>query len=204
VKRRYVLAVLAVIPLFALAAGLALERSDASPRSFRGSTPPRGITLPDFSLRNASGEIVDADRLRGKTVLVTFLETKCKEACPIIANQIGKGLALLTLKQRGRVVAVAISTHPTDDTATSVREFLRRHRVEGKLHYLVGSERELRPVWRAFHILPALDSGDPETHSAPVRIFSPAGEWVSTLHPGIDLTPLNLANDALAAGEMIR
>ena len=200
-KRPYLLAVWAVIPLVALAVGFALQRTDASPRSFRGSTPPAQVLLPRFTLRNYSGEVVRADRLRGKTVLVTFLETKCTEACPIIADQIGKGLNLLAADDRQRVAALAVSTHPHDDTPASVRAFLRRHRVEGKLRYLIGSERELRPVWSAFHILPAFDSGDADMHSAPVRIFNPSGTWVSTLHPGIDLTPRNLANDALAALE---
>jgi hypothetical protein len=38
-------------------------------------------------------------------------------------------------------------------------------------------------------------------HSAPVRVYDGRGRWRSTLHPGVDLTPANLAHDLrLAAG----
>jgi protein SCO1/2 len=166
---------------------------------YRGSITPGNIRLPAFTLNEWNGKRVDSRSLRGKVVLVTFLETKCKEACPIIADQIGMGLERLSASERGRVYAVAISTHPGDDTAGNVREFLRVHRVLGELHYLIGTETRLRPVWRSFHIMAAFDSGDADTHSAPVRIFNRSGKWVSTLHPSVDLTPANLAHDVRVA-----
>jgi protein SCO1 len=166
---------------------------DADP--YRGSDVPAGAFLPRFSLRNYTGELVRSESLHGKVVLVTFLESRCKEACPVIAAEIAQGLALLAAAERRRIAAVAVSVHPRDDTPRSVRAFVRRHRLLGRLYYLIGSERELRPVWRKFHILSALESGDADTHSGPVRLFNRDGEWVTTLHPGVDLTPENLAHD---------
>jgi cytochrome oxidase Cu insertion factor (SCO1/SenC/PrrC family) len=184
-----------------LARGSASEPGPVRPEAgpFRGSLIPGNIRLPAFALREWNGRLVESRSLRGRVVLVTFLETKCREACPIIADQIGMGLNRLRASERKRVYALAISTHPRDDTAASVREFLRVHRVLGQLHYLVGTEARLRPVWKSFYILAALDSGDADTHSAPVRIFNPNGKWVSTLHPGVDLTPANLAHDVRVA-----
>jgi protein SCO1/2 len=173
--------------------------SSSSAEDFRGSSPPEGIGLPDFTLHEHSGAVTQSDDLRGKVVLVTFLDTQCSEACPVIAGQIGIALQGLMGDERRRVVALAISSDPAEDTPASVRAFLRLHRVEGELRYLVGSEKELRPVWDAFHVLPSADTGDDELHSAPVRIFAPDGDWVSTLHAGADLTPENLAHDIRAA-----
>jgi protein SCO1/2 len=184
-----------------LARGSEAERGlvgpDAGP--YRGSITPGNVRLPAFTLTEWNGRTVSARSLGGKVVLVTFLETKCREACPIIADQIGMGLDRLSPSERRGVYALAISTHPRDDTRASVRGFLRVHRVLGRLHYLIGTEAQLRPVWRAFHIWAALDSGDADTHSAPVRIFDRTGRWVSTLHPGVDLTPANLAHDVRVA-----
>jgi cytochrome oxidase Cu insertion factor (SCO1/SenC/PrrC family) len=205
VKRLLVIA----LPLAVLVAGVValLARGSGSepglvgPEAgrFRGSLTPGTVRLPAFALREWNGRRVDSRSLRGRVVLVTFLETKCREACPIIADQIGMGLNRLTPSERLRVYALAISTHPRDDQAGSVREFLRIHRVLGRLHYLIGTEARLRPVWDSFYILAALDSGDADTHSAPVRIFNPEGKWVSTLHPGVDLTAANLAHDVRLA-----
>ncbi|MEP7334151.1 MAG: SCO family protein [Actinomycetota bacterium] len=155
--------------------------------------------MPEFRLRDYTGRTFGNQQLRGRAVLVTFLETKCRAACPILAGQIGDALRLLPPDERGSVVAVAISTHPRDDTRASIRAFLRAHRVLGRMHYLLGTEAELRPVWRAFFVLSALDSGDRDTHSASVRVFDRRGRWISTLHPRVDLTAENLAHDARAA-----
>ena len=195
------LAVLVAGGVAFLARGSGSETGLVGPESgpYRGSITPGNIRLPAFTLKEWNGNRVNSRRLRGKVVLVTFLETKCEEACPIIADQIDMGIERLRASERRRVFAVAISTHPGDDTPANVREFLRVHRVLGDLHYLIGTETRLRPVWRSFHILPALDSGDANTHSAPVRIFNRSGKWVSTLHPGVDLTPANLAHDVRVA-----
>lgn len=195
------LAVLLAGAVAFLARGSASETGLVGPGAgpYRGSINPGNVRLPAFTLNEWNGRRVDSRSLRGKVVLVTFLETKCKEACPIIADQIGIGLQSLSASERRHVYALAISTHPRDDTPASVREFLRVHRVLRELHYLVGTEARLRPVWRSFHILAALDSGDADTHSAPVRIFNRDGKWVSTLHPGVDLTPANLAHDVRVA-----
>jgi cytochrome oxidase Cu insertion factor (SCO1/SenC/PrrC family) len=166
---------------------------------FRGSTPPEGFTLPAFELRDHTGAIVRSTELREKIVLVTFLDSQCTEACPVIAGHIGTALDQLTPEERPRVAAIAVTTDPGEDTPASVEAFLARHRVEGELRYLVGSEDELRPLWEAFRILPSLDSRDDEIHSAPVRIFDQEGAWVATQHAGVDLTPTNLVHDIRVA-----
>jgi cytochrome oxidase Cu insertion factor (SCO1/SenC/PrrC family) len=167
--------------------------------AYRGSPPPSGVELAPFDLRDHTGTRVSRDDVDGKVVLLTFLESKCKEACPIIAAQLAEAMKRLAPEQRRQVVAIAISTHPTDDTPANVRAFLRAQGAEGTLRYLVGSERELRPVWERFGVLSALDSGDADTHSASVHVYDRSGEWVASLHPGIDLTPANVVHDVRVA-----
>ena len=182
---------------------LAVSRPEGSP-AVRGSQPPARIELPRFSLRDEQGRLVSSGDLAGKAVIVTFLDTKCRESCPIIADQIRQALAQLSSADRADTAALAISVQPDVDEPASVRSFLRRHRVEGSLRYLVGSETALRPVWNAFQVLPALDSGSSDIHSAPVRVYDRAGVWISTQSAGADLTPANLAHDvgvALQTGD---
>lgn len=184
----------------AVGAGIAWFVGRDGEESYRGSQPPVRIELPAFSLRDANGDRLASADLAGKVVLVTFLDTKCTDACPIIGEQLREGLSLLDDGERNDTVAIAISVQPNDDTPAAVRAFLRRHRVERTLFYLTGSEAELRPVWRAFQVLPALDTGSSDIHSAPVRIYDRNGIWVSTLNAGVDLTPENLAHDVRTAG----
>lgn len=188
-----VLGGLAVV--LAVALGLLLTRG-GSAADFRGSRPPDGLSLPSFQLRDQDGREVSSEDLRGKAVAVTFLDSECTEACPIIAAQMGQ--AVRTLGD-GKVEAVAITVDPVGDTPKRVDTFLRRFRAQRELRYLDGSLAELRPVWKAFAVLPAVDSGRSNIHSAPVRIYDKEGRWRSTLNSGADLTTANLAHDLRAA-----
>jgi protein SCO1 len=174
---------------------LGVASPDGADPDVRGSRPPARIELPRFSLPTYNGSTADSRGLRGKAVVVTFLDTKCREACPIIAEQIRSALRRLTRNERRDTVALAISVQPEVDTPAAVRAFLQRHGATGALLYLIGSEAELRPVWDDFQVLPALDSGSSDIHSAPVRIYDRDGVWISTLSTGADLTPANLAHD---------
>jgi cytochrome oxidase Cu insertion factor (SCO1/SenC/PrrC family) len=168
--------------------------------AYRGSEPPVRIELVDFALRDHDGRIVRSSGLRGEVVVLTFLDSQCTESCPVIASQIGRAYDLLSAAERRRVFAVAISTDPKEDTAASVKNFLRRNRALGTLHYLGGGEPEskLRRIWKRFQILSTHESGEDTLHSAPVRIYED-GVWVATLHAGVDLTPANLAHDLRVA-----
>lgn len=201
--KRVVLAVaLLTAAVIAGVSFVVFARGDADDdRQFRGSPPPSGIELPDFELRSYTGQTIRRSDLVGKVVVITFLETKCKEACPIIAWEVARAVDALPDAVQERSAFIAVSTHPTDDTALSVRRFLTDRHAVGKLDYLIGSERELRPIWNAFSILSAMDSGDADTHSATVRVFDQSGIWVSTLHAGVDLTPANLTHDVIEAAQ---
>jgi cytochrome oxidase Cu insertion factor (SCO1/SenC/PrrC family) len=168
------------------------------PRAYRGSEPPAGIRLPAFTLRDYRGDVVDTRALRGKVVLVTFLDTDCKTKCPIFASDIGAALRLLPGSERRHVVALALTVNPARDTPVSVRAFLRRRHAVG-LDFLLGTTRQMRPIWRAFHIVAATETGNADVHSSDVRVYDRSGIWVSTLHVPVDLTPANLAHDIRVA-----
>jgi protein SCO1/2 len=136
--------------------------------------------------------------LRGRVVLVTFLDTDCKTKCPIVAAAVGAGLRMLQPSDRKRVTPLAITVDPPVDTPRRIRSFLARRHALG-LDYLIGTTRQLRPVWKAFGVLSAVETGDADLHSSDVRIFDQRGIWVSTLHASVDLSPANLAHDLVVA-----
>jgi protein SCO1 len=199
-------AVAVVLPLLVIGIVVAARSSGDGPMfltagqgPYRGSEPPPGIRLEPFALTSYRGNEVSSASLRSKVVALTFLESKCTEACPIIAVQIARGIDALRPPEHAQVQAVAISTQPTDDTPENVRRFLMKRRAVGRLDYLIGTESDLRPVWRRYDILSALDSGNADIHSASVHIYDRNGVWVSSLHPGIDLTPENFVHDVRRA-----
>lgn len=183
----------ALVVALAIPATVLLARGGQE-TDFRGSEPPAGLMLPPFQLSDDQGRTVRSTELRGKALAVTFLDTECTEACPIIAAQVPQALKALA-GDRSAVEALAITVDPVGDTPQRIENFLGRYRATGTLRYLDGTVAELRPVWRAFQVASSLDSGDSNMHSAPVRVYDGDGRWRSTLHPGVDLTPANLAHD---------
>ena len=193
----------ALIAAAALVAVVALRHPatrSAFPQSspYRGSIPPPGIRAPDFTLHDYRGGLASIRKLRGKVVLLSFVDTKCKDKCPIVASVMASAMRQLARNERNAVVFLLMSVDPRLDTARSIRGFLgRRHALS--LGYLVGSVEQMRPVWKAYGVLPAVDTGNANVHSSDVRIFDRRGVWVSTQHAGVDLTAVNLVHDARLA-----
>ncbi len=206
-RGRLIAAVALAASLVAAAAILALVFAPHETRAvavgppglYRGSEPPPGIRAPDFTLRDSLGGVLTMRSLRGTVVLVTFLDTACKDKCPLIAGEVAAALPRLRDSERRQVAALAITVNPRIDTPPNVARFVRVHHLTGELHYLTGSVRQLRPIWSAFHILSAFETGNADLHSADVRVFDRRGVWVSTLHTPVDLTPTNLARDLSTA-----
>jgi protein SCO1/2 len=183
----------ALVAALAIPAAVLLARGGEE-ADFRGSRPAGGLTLPPFELRDHQGRLVRSRDLRGKALAVTFLDTECTEACPIIAAQVSQAMKALG-GERSRVDALAITVDPAGDTPERIEQFLARYRATETVRYLDGTVAELRPVWRGFKVASSLDSGDSNLHSAPVRVYDGEGRWRSTLHAGVDLTPADLAHD---------
>ena len=209
-RRLLIVALGAVIVAGALVGALlATGRSGASERErqselYRGNTPPPGIRIPDVTLPSYRGGTVSLRAQEGKVVVLTFLDSKCTDACPIIAALIGRTWSLLTPAEKAQIRVYAISVNPVVDSPESVRRFLAARHALRALDWLVGPVKEMRPVWHDFGVLPATDTGNNDVHSADVRVFDRRGMWVSILHAGVDLTPANLVHDirlALDAGK---
>ena len=140
-----------------------------------------------------------SDDLRGKAVVLTFLDAQCTDACPVVAGELARAVDDLPVDERERVVVLGISTDPKEDTPAAVETFLARHQAAGRVRYLTAPQRVMEPIWDAFHILPTARTGSDSLHSIPVQIYSTDGIWRSTLTVGVDLDRRNLVHDVRVA-----
>jgi protein SCO1/2 len=115
----------------------------AAPQTLSGDAP-----APDFALRNARGRIVRLSQFRGRAVLLTFIYSRCADVCPLIVDNLST--AQEQFGDRAQIVAVSVD--PRGDTPRAVRAFLRAHEMTGRMEYLLGSRRELAPVWQRYGI----------------------------------------------------
>jgi protein SCO1/2 len=154
---------------------------------FEGAIMPRGVRAPDFELRDQDGEPISMRRLRGKPVLVTFLYTTCQDSCPIMAQTV-RG----ALDQLGHdLPAIAVAVDPPRDTPERAQAFLSKQRALGRIDFVLGSRRDLRPVWDGFFVQPQSVTQD---HDARLTLVDAKG-FQRVGYPGAEATPERLAHD---------
>jgi protein SCO1 len=126
---------------------------------WEGAVRPPGARLPDFSLTTQDGDEVTAPSLRGRPLVVTFIYSTCRDTCPAQVQSIRGALDDL-----GRdVPVVGVSVDPANDTPASARSFLLEQSMTGRMEFLLGTQSELEPMWKAFGIAPQRRGRD---HSA--------------------------------------
>jgi len=167
-------ALVAVIGVFAISRisaqtdGPQVVHAPDSP--FRGGTLPPRVHAPQFTLSDENGKRVTMEEYRGKPVAITYTYTHCKETCPLQAQMI-RG-ALDDLSPRERIPALAISVDPFGDTKSSARAFVARAKLTGRMRYVLGTRRQLQPVWRGFAIQPQLRDSE---HQALITLVDRKG-----------------------------
>jgi len=115
---------------------------------------------PSFTLSDQAGESVSRKGLRGRPILLTFLDSRCTQECPIQGRQLASILRRLPLAERPTLVVVSVD--PSGDTPASIRAATRKWGLAGPWawHWLNGSAPQLHAVWRRYGIRVDPSSGD--------------------------------------------
>jgi protein SCO1/2 len=183
--------------LFAVIGVFAISRIDAQSDSpavihtkdspFRGGSLPSGVHAPEFTLTDQDGKRVSMAEYRGKPVVVTYLYTHCKETCPLQAQMIRGALDDLGHD----IPALAVSVDPFRDTPASARAFNRKAKMSGRLRWVLGTRRQLQPLYRGFAIQPQLRDSE---HQAYITLVD--GKGLQRVAVAINQTsPEDLAHD---------
>jgi protein SCO1/2 len=144
------------------------------PSAFAGTEVGDRRTAPGFALRDQDGRLLRLADERGRIVLATFLYTHCPDVCPLIAENLNEALRELG-SARGGVRVFAVSVDPARDTPAAVRSYARIHRLLPQFHYLIGSRKELRPVWHAWHVSAVARDPDLVDHTAYTALIDQDG-----------------------------
>jgi protein SCO1/2 len=165
--------------------------STVGSNQLEGPTLPPHLVAKNFSLTDQNGQRISLSQYRGHVVVLTFMHSLCKGACPLMANQILG--ALNELPDGGRnVPTMAISVDPKQDTPANRRKFLARMHLTGRMNFLNGPLPYMWKVWHDYYIEPEI--GPTENHSAFVLLIDKRGIW-RIGYPVSDLTPESLAHD---------
>ena len=198
---------LGLIILGAAPMAAAQASPDADPilaESIAGSSAPLNFPAKDFRLTDQHGRAVSLASLRGKVVLLTFLDPVCTTDCPLIAQEFRQAGQLLGTASR-KVELVAIAANPVYYQLAYTRAFNRQeylNQVPNWL-FLTGSVAQLKQVWKDYglfaEILPA---GSMVGHPDVAFVIDAAGRVREELNtdPGPGTTATKSSFAVLLAG----
>jgi protein SCO1/2 len=137
-----------------VATALVTKPAPAQPVSF---TPPR-TSPPTYSLPDENGVVRTPASARGKVLMLTFIFTQCRSACPRISAEMRDAM----VAAGDGVETHAISVDPENDTPEASKAWLRKIGFPAETsHVLIGSREELEPVWERFGIVPIANPAAP-------------------------------------------
>jgi cytochrome oxidase Cu insertion factor (SCO1/SenC/PrrC family) len=150
------LGAIAVIVLGAVPMAAAQASHVADPilaQAIDGASAPQNFAAPAFSLTDQHGRTVTLASLRGKVVLLTFLDPVCTSDCPLEAQEFKAAGQLLGSSGR-HVELVAIVANPVDYQVSYTQAFDQQERLTsiGNWLYLTGTLAQLRHVWASYGI----------------------------------------------------
>jgi protein SCO1 len=127
---------------------------------------------PGLALRDQSGARISLQSLRGRVVLLTFLDSKCVRECPIEGHVLGD----VFRRMKGTsALALVVSVDPWADTPSSAGTFAARAGWSGNWRWLLGDRAALAPVWRAYNVAVKRTPGD-ILHSTALYLIDPVGD----------------------------
>lgn len=120
--------------------------------------PYEGIELSgeasDFQLTDQNGTLVRLSDFRGKVVVLTFMDSKCKDTCPITGAHFRQAYGQLDQNEAKQVVFLGVNVNVKANTVADVLETTRAWHLDEipSWHFLTGSHEELEPVWKDYGV----------------------------------------------------
>jgi cytochrome oxidase Cu insertion factor (SCO1/SenC/PrrC family) len=174
-------------------------------QAIAGYSPPLDMPAAGFSLTDTGGRTVTLASLRGKVVLLTFLDPVCTSDCPVIAQEF-KAAGTLLGGQGRQVELVAIAANPTYYSVQFTRAFSQQEGLSGVANwlYLTGTLTQLRHAWEQYGIdVQDLPAGAMSAHNDLAFVIDRSGRIRQELSddpgPGTSSTKSSFA--ALLAGD---
>lgn len=165
------------------ARGAAAWRPPGSLERLMNLFPTPAKRAPSFTLTDQRGRSVSLTSLRGRVVVLEPMDPKCTSLCPIVSQDFVDAAHALGGRS-SRVVFLGINVNQYHARVADVLAFSRLHLLERLRgwHFLTGSTRQLRRVWRSYGIAVKPSRSGDVTHSALMEFIDPKGRerWLAS------------------------
>lgn len=166
--------------------------------------PTPGDVVPDFHLRNQDGRPIHLAQFRGKSLLITFIYTRCPfpNYCPLMTHnfamvnqELKKDPALYK-----KTHLLSVSFDPEHDTPASLREYGAGYIGSGAKDafahwdFAVAPKPVVLKMAEFFDVGITYGANDSITHTLSTTLIGPDGKVVH-FYPGNDWTPAQVLAD---------
>ena len=141
---------------------------------------------PDFQLTNQNGSTVHLTDFRGKVVVLTFMDSKCQDTCPLTAVHFREAYLQLDQNESKQVVFLGVNVNVEESAIADVLETTQTWHLDEipSWHFLTGSHEVLQPVWKDYgaSAAPSPD-GHSIMHTPGTFLIDPSGQkrwYIST------------------------
>ncbi len=153
-----------------------------------GLSDGSGRGAPGFTLTDQHGKRVSLSAFRGKAVLLAFMDSRCTQVCPVLAQEF-----LLAQHDLGRsasqVAFVAVNVDPMGEAVATVEHFSQVHGLSRlpNWYFLTGPTATLQTVWDAYGIEVIVPKGATQTiHADYLYFLGPNGHERYIASPQVD------------------
>lgn len=163
------------------------------PLSFNDTQPYEGTELageaPDFQLIDQRGSDIKLSDFRGKAVVLTFMDTKCADTCPLTAFHFRQAYQQLGSDEKEQVVFIGVNVNVDASEVEDVDQITQGWHLDeiANWHFLTGGPDALQSVWQEYGIGVVHSSHDTQsgvlTHTPGTYIIDPSGQkrwYIST------------------------
>jgi len=105
---------------------------------------------PAFALANQNGKPVSLAALRGRPVIVTFIDPLCRDFCPTEAQHLNTVVQSFPSASKPAVVAVSVNT--AGNTQSILREDEEKWGLVPQWSWGIGTPATLARIWHAYGI----------------------------------------------------
>ena len=142
-----------------------------------GLAPVPARPAPGFTLTDQDGRTVPLSGLRGKVVVLEFMDPHCTDICPLVSQEFVDAYHDLG-RSAPNVVFAAVNVNQYFNKVPDVRAYSRAHQLITipDWHFLTGPTAALQAVWRAYHVEVQAPNPDADiVHTSAVYFIGPGG-----------------------------
>jgi protein SCO1 len=182
---------------------VAQARPDYKPAVFY-HVPAAGDKVPDFSMRNQDGHTIHLGQFKGKTLLLTFIYTRCPlpNFCPLVTHNFAviNGQLAANPELYAKTHLLCVSFDPEHDTPERLRAYGATYigsdakTAFARWDFAVPDKAALLEMAKFFNVGITHGADDTITHTLSTTLIGADGKVVQ-FYPGNEWTPDQVVAD---------